>query len=352
MPLSISDIRSNDPVLADLVVGAIPRSSTYLARQMFTTVTVGGSLATGKVYVEEAAAFMGDPSVSLQRAPGGPIQAIGDEPGSFVSYETQKRSAHTQPLPKEHVERSQIGDLHRRAQRQLAGAIRVKEEDDASSLLFSATTGWPTVAFNAIAGGTGAKIGAAGAKPVLDIDIRRIALRDRAQGEDPPDCVIGIETLDGLRKDEFMRGYYGTFANGIASGGDRLLTRQRVIEILKTELAFKRIWVCSGRKRTSQPGVTPITTGNIFGDGLWMGWLKPSDDEGVERAASVRVNGDGSLSRDVDAMKLSAIMLIDEVAEANMEWDWKHQGFVHWFDEGYTIQVLNTALGDYISDCV
>jgi len=345
MGLSQSGVRPVDPILQGMVVGALQPKGDFIAREALPVIPVAGAAATGQVFVEETAEFMGDPSVGLARAPGAAFVTINNDDPTTVTYSCTGRGAKTPPLPKEFVKRSQLSNsLKSRNAAVLARALMVQEDVDAAALLFGAGIGWAlTSSVIMLPGGGGIQWNAAGATPLTDLDIQKVTARENANGLSPRDMVIGIDVMDALRRSPEIRGLYiaNPFAAQLAvASGSKILSVDAVKTVLTDVLGVQNIYVGAARRRTPVPGAAVTTYGNIWGDSVWMGHLSDAETAITAPGGNIRVQA------------TAAAMIVEDTVEANTEWDPNVQSWWSWSDESYDILALNLNLGSLVQDCL
>ena len=342
MSISQAGVRPVDPVFAKMVVGALQDPKKFIARQALPVINVDGAGATGTIFLETEEMFMGDPSKALLRAPGAAILPINTEDPGTTTYSCRSRSAKTPPLPKELIRRSQLPmDLKARNALALANALMVQEEVDAAANLFAAATGWTTATAAALAGGGGLQWTAAASTPITALSVVQGLVRDSSNGNDPDTLIIGVETLDALKRNREVRGFIATdvaTAAGSASAlasGERVMSESAVIAVLRNILEIPNIFVGKARRRTGIPPA--VNQANIWTDNCWMGHLAN---------ANAVPTGNGNLQMST----VASAMFLEQNVEAGVEWDYSVQSWVLWTDESYDIQELNTDFGYLLTD--
>lgn len=336
MAMTEAGTRTSDPVFGDLVAGAIPKMEMLSARRFLKPFVIKGNPEepqplgrTGKIYVEHSSSFLGDPTVGLKRPPGGQIQAIHMDDPSTVSYACTARSARTPRIPKEHMRGSQIGSLKKRGAKAVGLALGINEDVELDRFITGASWTGTSVLLPALTGGGGTRWDQANPKIMQDLDAMRSLVRNASSGIDPNSLFVPVRIADYMRRDPGVRGYF-VATQGASFGGDRLLTEDKLVAILRDSLGFSNIEIGHSRKRTNNPGQTTATD-HVFGNGLWMGHI----------ANEAEVSDNGSINVTPTALA----MVIEQDVEGNIEWDWETQSWTAWADESFDMIQVDSSLG-------
>lgn len=337
---TLAGVRASDPIFEKMVIGALPMAKDFVTRQFLTPVTVEPALASGKIYVEDTGSFLGDPTVGLERAPGQDMAAVSVGNPTTVDYSLKSYAATTVPIPIEHYERSQIGDLQERGANAVANALAVDEDIELSRLLLG--SGWTgdTVALPALPGGTGLRWDEAAGKPVYELMLLKHLIRRKSGGRNPNALLIGAPVAEVMVNNAEVRGFHLVASAGgtaLAHGGgqSQFLTEPELIALLRAKLGIPNIVIGQSMKRTSNPAAT-LTVGDIFGNGVWMGHV----DNNAEQAS---VSG--------RPLKPTAIaMMVGKKARANIEWNWRNQSYTPWAVLERHMLLTNANLGYQVTE--
>lgn len=325
----------NHPVdehLRNVAFGAV-NSQDFLFRRVLEPVRV--EARSGTITIENARTFMGDPSVSGERAPGAArarIQSKAPSTDTFLcgiyGYEDS--------IPMQDLrDWSHPGDLEDRQMEILANVAAIKRELRLKDALFNGSN-FNTVACASITNGSGAKFSAAGGEPISDLSLIRDEARANAHGIMPDTLILGYDVVSAISRNAEARGFLGDTSAGLASGS-RVMMLSEVPQMLSNILGIPNVYVGASRYEGVRQGGTSAEV-DVWADGVWMGNLRG----GNPIASGNRV-------------RVSAVGLADFVYEEDNAGRYDTPDMVArniWLEHIHQYKVLDSNQGYYISDCV
>ena len=146
------------------------------------------------------------------------------------------------------------------------------------------------------------------------------------------------DSIDSIARNPEVRGYVGS-STGIASGGDRILNDQAVIDVLRDVLGIPNVYVSAARRDTAVPGATASEAYIWTADSLFCGVLRGADAI-VQKSGGVKAMPAAALNFQFGGMVAGQYDSIDSIAR-----------YVY-AEEVQTFQALDATYGRIITDCL
>jgi len=274
MASSYSNIHPVDQILTSLAIEAIPSDSQLIADQIFEKVNIPER--SGTLLIENTRNFMGSSDLDLERAPGASRAMIGSFDRTSTTYKAKIYSASDSIAMEDIFDSQYPGSEEARIVRKVARTMKLAKEKRAADLLFDNTVFTNTSTAAALTGGTGNQFNAAGGEPLHDLHVIKDIVFANSHGINPDCLIFGRDVFRELARNPEVRGFAGTIGQGFASG-NRILSDEVVIQVLKDVLGIPNVYVGSARRETAKPGLTS-SEGYIWnGESIFMGIMKGSD---------------------------------------------------------------------------
>tara|TARA_Y100000592_G_scaffold75416_1_gene117810 strand:- start:762 stop:1769 length:1008 start_codon:yes stop_codon:yes gene_type:complete len=333
MASSYSNLHPVDQILTSLVVEAVPSDSQLIANDIFETIKVPER--SGTILLEESRNFMGaGTGLDLERAPGASRATIGGFDRTSQTFKA-KIFAAADSIAMEDIFDSQYpGSEEARIARKVARVMKLAKEKRAADLLFGTANFGNDTATNEF----GAKFDAIGATPLSDLYDLKNTVFESAHGILPDSLVLGYKVFRTLAKNPEVRGYIGSTAAGIASGGDRILNDDAVVSVLRDVLGIPNIHVGKARRDTAVPGATSSESFIWTENTLFMGILKGSDAI-VQKSGNVKGMPVGALNLEFGGMQAGQYDSLDSTRR-----------YVY-AEEVHQFKAIDSTLGRIITAC-
>lgn len=325
----------NHPVdehLQSIAFGAV-NEQEFLFKQVLQPIKV--QARTGTVTIENPRSFMGDPSLSAERAPGAKRAKIQSAAPTTDTFSC-KIYAGEDSIPMQDLrDWAHPGDLEDRQVEILANALAIKEEKRLRDALFNGSN-FQTVACASITDGAGQKFSHADAKPISDLTRIRDELRASAHGIKPDSLIIGYDVAANMARNAEVRGFLGSVSNGLASG-ERVMPHSEVVNMLRQILEIPNVYIGSSRYEANRQGDSSSEV-DMWADGLWMGNLRGGNP--VASGNRVRVSAVGLVKFEYAAGLAGMYDSRDGILR-NL-----------WLEDIHQYKPLDSNQGYYVSDCV
>jgi hypothetical protein len=274
MASQYSNLHPVDQILTNLAIEAIPSDSQLIADQIFEKINIPER--SGTLLIENTRNFMGATSLDLERAPGASRAMLGSFDRSNLTYKAKIYSASDSIAMEDIFDSQYPGSEEERMARKVGRAMKLAKEKRAADLLFDTNNFTNTSTAAGIPGGKGSQFNAAGAEPLSDLHIVKDLVFAQSHGINPDTLILGREVFRELARNPEMRGYVGDSTAGIASG-NRLLSDQAVIEVLRTVLGIPNVYVGAARRETANAGQASSESYIWNSETIFMGIMKGSD---------------------------------------------------------------------------
>lgn len=304
MPLTESGITFVDPVLSEIYASAIPEEEQYIARKILRSVVVDGKSYKGQIECTPARYFMGQRHIDPRRAPGGNIPMLTMGNPHLVTYECEERWGGTfvdQTIARRN--QSQLSTRDRQIGTQRRFLLDWLERDVLGELTTAGNWGANTSTFAAIPGGTGNKVGTAGAEEFTDLKLAKWLAEERAHGRKITAALCGTPLFRGLAN--------ATQLNAIV-GNDKQRANMPEAELhalVAAQLGIKpeKFYVSEARSEAAEPGATS-SEDYIVSDSILFFF------DGEEGAVSPVEGGASALGH-----MLTAVLVFEDLGEGSVD---------------------------------
>lgn len=271
MASSYSNLHPVDEILSSLVVEAVPSDDVLIADKVMESIKIPER--SGTLLLEESRNFMGaGAGLDLERAAGASRATIGGFDRSSQTFKALIYAASDSIAMEDILDSQYPGSEEARIAKKVARVMKLAREKRAADLLFG------TGNFNnaTAAAEFGGEFDDANAEPLSDLYDLKNTVFEAAHGINPDSLIMGHKVFRTLAKNPEIRGFAGTAGSGFASG-NRILSNDAVIEVLKDVLGIQNIYVGSARQDTAVAGAT-ASEGFIWDQAsIFMGILRGSD---------------------------------------------------------------------------
>ena len=331
MASSYSNLHPVDQILTNLVVEAVPSDNQLIADQIFETIKVPER--SGTILLEETRNFMGaGAGLDLERAPGSSRATIGGFDRSSQTF-MAKIYAAADSIAMEDIFDSQYpGSEEARIAKKVARVMKLAKEKRAADLLFS------TSEFAGYTSAPATKFDATGAEPLTTLHDLKDTVFANAHGINPDTMVLGRNVFRVLARNPEVRGYVGNSGNGIAAG-NRILSDEAVISVLRDVLGIPNILVGQALQDTAVPGATSSESYIWDGETIFMGILKGSDAI-VQKSGNVKGMPTAALNLEYGGMIAGQYDSLDRTRR-----------YVY-AEEVHNFKLIDASLGYVITDCL
>jgi hypothetical protein len=273
--------------------------------------------------------------LDLERAPGSERQSIGGFDRSSTTFKAKIYSARDSIAMEDILDSQYPGSEEARIARKVARVMKLAKEQRAADLLFG------TGNFNNATSGAEflSTFDAAGATPLTYLDQLKDTVFAAVHGINPDTLIFGRDLFRTIARNPEVRGYVGSSADGIASGGDRILNDQAVINVLSDVLGIPNIYVGAARRDTAVPGATAAEAYIWTRDSLFCGILRGADAI-VQKSGGVKAMPAAALNFQFGSMIAGQYDSIDSIAR-----------YVY-SEEVQTFQALDASYGRIITGCL
>ena len=273
--------------------------------------------------------------LDLERAPGSERQSIGGFDRSSTTFKAKIYSARDSIAMEDILDSQYPGSEEARIARKVARVMKLAKEQRAASLLFGTGNFNNDTSTNEFTG----KFNAAGATPLTYLDQLKDTVFAAVHGINPDTLIFGRDLFRNIARNPEVRGYVGSSAAGIASGGDRILNDQAVIDVLRDVLGIPNIYVGAARRDTAVAGATAAESYIWTADSLFCGILRGADAI-VQKSGGVKAMPAAALNFQFGSMIAGQYDSIDSIAR-----------YVY-SEEVQTFQALDATYGRIITDCL
>ena len=329
MASSYSNLHPVDQILTSLVVEAVPSDDQLIADKCMETITIPER--SGTLLLEETRNFMGaGAGLDLERAPGASRASIGGFDRSSQTFKAKIFAAQDSIAMEDIFDSQYPGSEEQRIAKKVARVMKLAREKRCADILFDSS------AFNTSTPGT--KFDAAGAEPLTFLHELKDTVFEAAHGINPDSLIFGRKVFRELARNPEVRGYLGTATNNLASG-NRILTDEAVLAVLRDILGIPNILVGQARQDTAVPGATSSEAYIWNDESIFMGILRGSD-------AIVQKSGN------VKGMPVAALnfQFGDMVAGQYDSLD-KTRRYVY-AEEVNQFKAIDSTLGHVVTDCL
>lgn len=332
MASSYSNLHPVDEILSSLVVEAVPSDDQLIADKCFEAIKVPER--SGTLLLEETRNFMGaGAGLDLERAPGASRTSIGGFDRSSTTFKAKIYSAQDSIAMEDIFDSQYPGSEEQRIAKKVARVMKLAKEKRAADLLFDATT-----AFASYTDTPSTKFDAAGAEPLTYLHELKDTVFANAHGINPDSLIFGRDVFRALARNPEIRGYAGQSSAGFASG-NRILSDEAVLQVLRDVLGIPNILVGSARRDTAVPGATSSESYIWNGETIFMGILRGSD-------AIVQK------SNNVKAMPVAALnMEYGSMIAGQYDSNDRTRRYVY-AEEVHSFKLVDASLGYVVTDCL
>ena len=271
MASSYSNLHPVDEILSSLVVEAVPSDDVLIADKVMESIKIPER--SGTLLLEESRNFMGaGAGLDLERAAGASRATIGGFDRTSQTFKALIYAASDSIAMEDILDSQYPGSEEARIAKKVARVMKLAREKRAADLLFGTSN------FNNSDAATefGGEFDDANAEPLSNLYDLKNTVFEAAHGINPDSLIMGHKVFRTLAKNPEVRGFAGQTSAGLASG-NRIMSNDAVIEVLKDVLGIPNIYVGSARQDTAVPGATS-SEGFIWDQStIFMGILRGSD---------------------------------------------------------------------------
>jgi len=271
MASSYSNLHPVDEILSSLVVEAVPSDDVLIADKIMESIKIPER--SGTLLLEESRNFMGaGAGLDLERAAGASRATIGGFDRTSQTFKALIYAASDSIAMEDILDSQYPGSEEARIAKKVARVMKLAREKRAADLLFGTSN------FNNSDAVTefGGEFDDANAEPLSDLYDLKNTVFEASHGINPDSLIMGHKVFRTLAKNPEVRGFAGQTSAGLASG-NRIMSNDAVIEVLKDVLGIPNIYVGSARQDTAVPGATS-SEGFIWDQStIFMGILRGSD---------------------------------------------------------------------------
>jgi hypothetical protein len=271
MASSYSNLHPVDEILSSLVVEAVPSDDVLIADKVMESIKIPER--SGTLLLEESRNFMGaGAGLDLERAAGASRATIGGFDRTSQTFKALIYAASDSIAMEDILDSQYPGSEEARIAKKVARVMKLAREKRAADLLFG------TANFNndSAANEFGGEFDDANAEPLSNLYDLKNTVFEASHGINPDSLIMGHKVFRTLAKNPEVRGFAGQTSAGLASG-NRIMSNDAVIEVLKDVLGIPNIYVGSARQDTAVPGATS-SEGFIWDQStIFMGILRGSD---------------------------------------------------------------------------
>lgn len=349
MPLTQSGITFVDPVLSEIYASAVPGEEQYIARKVLRSVVVDPTASKGQIEATPARTFMGQRHIDPRRAIGGNIPMLTMGNPHLVQYECIERWGGTfvdATLARRNQSRLSTRDRQIGTQRSFL--LDWLERDVLGALTSPARFGANAIAYAAIPGSTGNKVGQPGAEEFTDLKLAKWIAEERAHGRKVTAALMGTPLFRGLAN--------ATQLNAIVGDNKQRanIPEAELHALVAAQLGIKpeKLYVSEARSEAAEPGETS-SEDYIVGDSCLFFF------DGEEGAVSPTESGATALGH-----MLTACLVWEDMGEGSVdniaaqEWETKDPpGTKTAGSWSYDVAFLNEEdgappFGVLVTDCV
>lgn len=333
MASSYTNLHPVDEILSSLVVEAVPSDDVLIADKVMEAIKIPER--SGTLLLEESRNFMGaGAGLDLERAAGASRATIGGFDRTSQTFKALIYAASDSIAMEDILDSQYPGSEEARIAKKVSRVMKLAREKRCADLLFGTSNFNNDTAANEFGG----EFDDANAEPLSDLYDLKNTVFEAAHGINPDSLIMGHKVFRTLAKNPEVRGFAGQTSAGLASG-NRILSNDAVIEVLKDVLGIPNIYVGSARQDTAVPGAT-ASEGFIWNQSsIFMGILRGSD-------AIVQKSGN------VKGMPVAALNLqfSDMVAGQYDSLD-RTRRYVY-AEEVHKFHAVDSTLGRIITACV
>lgn len=333
MASSYTNLHPVDEILSSLVVEAVPSDDVLIADKVMEAIKIPER--SGTLLLEESRNFMGaGAGLDLERAAGASRATIGGFDRTSQTFKALIYAASDSIAMEDILDSQYPGSEEARIAKKVSRVMKLAREKRCADLLFGTSNFNTDTAANEFGG----EFDDANAEPLSDLYDLKNTVFEAAHGINPDSLIMGHKVFRTLAKNPEVRGFAGQTSAGLASG-NRILSNDAVIEVLKDVLGIPNIYVGSARQDTAVPGAT-ASEGFIWNQStIFMGILRGSD-------AIVQKSGN------VKGMPVAALNLqfSDMVAGQYDSLD-RTRRYVY-AEEVHKFHAVDSTLGRIITACV
>lgn len=333
MASSYTNLHPVDEILSSLVVEAVPSDDVLIADKVMEAIKIPER--SGTLLLEESRNFMGaGAGLDLERAAGASRATIGGFDRTSQTFKALIYAASDSIAMEDILDSQYPGSEEARIAKKVSRVMKLAREKRCADLLFGTSNFNSDSAANEFGG----EFDDANAEPLSDLYDLKNTVFEAAHGINPDSLIMGHKVFRTLAKNPEVRGFAGQTSAGLASG-NRILSNDAVIEVLKDVLGIPNIYVGSARQDTAVPGAT-ASEGFIWDQStIFMGILRGSD-------AIVQKSGN------VKGMPVAALNLqfSDMVAGQYDSLD-RTRRYVY-AEEVHKFHAVDSTLGRIITACV
>lgn len=271
MASSYSNLHPVDEILSSLVVEAVPSDDVLIADKVMESIKIPER--SGTLLLEESRNFMGaGAGLDLERAAGASRATIGGFDRTSQTFKALIYAASDSIAMEDILDSQYPGSEEARIAKKVARVMKLAREKRAADLLFGTSN------FNNSDAATefGGEFDDANAEPLSNLYDLKNTVFEASHGINPDSLIMGHKVFRTLAKNPEVRGFAGQTSAGLASG-NRIMSNDAVIEVLKDVLGIPNIYVGSARQDTAVPGATS-SEGFIWDQStIFMGILRGSD---------------------------------------------------------------------------
>ena len=334
MASSYSTIHPVDQILTSLVSEVVPSDNQLIANQIFENVKIPER--SGTFLLENSRNFMGaGVGLDLERAPGASRVNIGSFDRTNLTFKAKIFSAQDSIAMEDIIDSQYPGGEEARIARKVRRVMMLAKEKRAADLLFDATAFSTDTCANIMGG----KVDAPGTDALTGLDKLKDQIFSRAHGIHADTLIFGRGVFRALARNPEVRGYAGTAAQGLASGGSMVLSNQATIDVLKQVLGIPNIYVGEARRETAVPGATSSEAQIWDTETIFIGIMKGSDAI-VQKSGNVKGMPVAALNFDFGGMVAGQYDSLDSTRR-----------YVY-AEEVQQFKAIDSTLGFVLTDCL
>ena len=334
MASSYSTIHPVDQILTSLVSEVVPSDNQLIANQIFENVKVPER--SGTFLLENSRNFMGaGVGLDLERAPGAGRANIGSFDRTNLTFKAKIFSAQDSIAMEDIIDSQYPGGEEARIARKVRRVMMLSKEKRAADLIFDTGSFSNDTCTNVMGG----KVDAAGTDGLTGLDKLKDLVFAAAHGINADTLVFGRGVFRALARNPEVRGYAGTAAQGLASGGSMIMNDEAVKTVLRDILGIPNIYVGEARRETAVPGATSSESQIWNTETIFMGILKGADAI-VQKSGNVKGMPVAALNFDFGGMVAGQYDSLDSTRR-----------YVY-AEEVQQFKAIDSTLGYILTDCL
>ena len=271
--------------------------------------------------------------LDLERAPGSSRATIGGFDRTSQTFKTGIYAASDSIAMEDIFDSQYPGSEEARLARKVSRVMKLAKEARAADVLFDDATNF--AAYTAV---PTTKFDAAGAEPLTYLDTIKDTVFANAHGITPDTMILGRGTFRALARNPEIRGYVGNSSKGVAAG-NRILSDEAVIAVLRDVLGIPNIYVGQALRDTAVPGAASSESA-IWADAkVFMGILRGSDAI-VQKSGNVKGMPTAALNLEFGGMQAGQYDSLDSTRR-----------YVY-AEEVHQMKLIDASLGYVLTECI